>query len=615
MIKKFPISMIVLLFMTTAWMTTANAETQPTVDVRVLIDVSGSMKQNDPRNLRVPALKLLVNLLPPDSQAGIWLFAEEAKSLMPLGMAVDSWKEKALPRAKQVHYGGMFTDIEKAITTATADWKKADEKVRRSLILLTDGVVDVSKVTGESAASRQRIISQQIAKMQQLGVQVHTVALSNNADHELLKKMAFETEGWNESPENAEQLQRVFLKMFKKAVPRDSVPLKGNRFTIDESISEFSLLVFRKANAKPTKLVPPSGGEVNRSGDSENVKWHHEEGYDLITINEPEAGEWQLIADSDPENQVMVVTDLKLKVSELPNYVTEGELFELDASLTEKGVVIERKDFIDLLSVELKQLDELERSRDWELTADGEKSGHFMLSLGKTLSTGRQTFTLKVDGKTFQREQTQTVIVVENPVLAIVSADSEGDKPNIVITLQPDEDIVDTASLEVVATIANSAGESKELVIEPKDDVWSLRLLPPQEHDRLVINFDVVAKTLRGKAITPKVRPVIIGQKQLQKLFPSEPELEPEVDEALEDEVDAEDDLDDEDDLDAEDDLDEEEAEVTSAEEAGEDDWMITTAMIVGLNLLLAVGGFFGYKWWRKRSMAADSKLIDKLSS
>ncbi len=46
-----------------------------TSDVRVVIDVSGSMKQNDPQNLRAPGLRLLSGLLPPESAAGVWTFA------------------------------------------------------------------------------------------------------------------------------------------------------------------------------------------------------------------------------------------------------------------------------------------------------------------------------------------------------------------------------------------------------------------------------------------------------------------------------------------------------------------------------------------------------------
>ncbi len=37
---------------------------EPRYDFRIVIDVSGSMKQTDPQNLRVPALKLINGLMP-----------------------------------------------------------------------------------------------------------------------------------------------------------------------------------------------------------------------------------------------------------------------------------------------------------------------------------------------------------------------------------------------------------------------------------------------------------------------------------------------------------------------------------------------------------------------
>lgn len=43
-------------------------------DIRVLIDVSGSMRQNDPQNLRRPALRMLVGLVQPGTHAGVWTF-------------------------------------------------------------------------------------------------------------------------------------------------------------------------------------------------------------------------------------------------------------------------------------------------------------------------------------------------------------------------------------------------------------------------------------------------------------------------------------------------------------------------------------------------------------
>lgn len=47
---------------------------EPRYDFRVVIDVSGSMKQTGPQNLRVPALKLINGLIPTGSRAGVWTF-------------------------------------------------------------------------------------------------------------------------------------------------------------------------------------------------------------------------------------------------------------------------------------------------------------------------------------------------------------------------------------------------------------------------------------------------------------------------------------------------------------------------------------------------------------
>ena len=36
--------------------------------MRILVDISGSMKQSDPQNLRIPAVNLLLELLPNGSK-------------------------------------------------------------------------------------------------------------------------------------------------------------------------------------------------------------------------------------------------------------------------------------------------------------------------------------------------------------------------------------------------------------------------------------------------------------------------------------------------------------------------------------------------------------------
>ena len=161
-----------------------------TPDVRILIDVSGSMRQTDPQNLRVPALRLVNELLPAGAEAGNWLFAEKIEVLTPPGKVDEKWKTRTRARLDRIHSRGLFTDIEQAIATATAGWDKADETRERHLILLTDGLVDVSKEADKSVASRARIVGEQMERLKAANVKVHGIALSDQVDTQLMRLLA-----------------------------------------------------------------------------------------------------------------------------------------------------------------------------------------------------------------------------------------------------------------------------------------------------------------------------------------------------------------------------------------------------------------------------------------
>ncbi|MDJ0807580.1 MAG: vWA domain-containing protein, partial [Gammaproteobacteria bacterium] len=208
----------------------AKAVTTEWADVRVLIDISGSMKQNDPNNLRRPALRLLVGLLPRDTRAGVWTFGQYVNMQIPLGQVDGAWKYKARESSRKIGSPGQFTNIEDALKRATEDWSGPPGKFRRSVILLTDGMVDISKSKAKNLASRERVLQRLLPQLQEKGAVIHTIALSGNADHELMRDLASATGGWYEQVENADQLQKVFLRIFEKVGRPDAVPLKDNTF-------------------------------------------------------------------------------------------------------------------------------------------------------------------------------------------------------------------------------------------------------------------------------------------------------------------------------------------------------------------------------------------------
>jgi uncharacterized protein (TIGR03503 family) len=388
--------------------------TAPVSDIRVLIDVSGSMKKNDPNNLRAPALRLIVGLLPNDSMAGTWTFGKYVNMLVPLREVNDAWKLEAELQSKNIHSYGLFTNIEQALNKATANQKRIDPRYRRSVILLSDGLVDVSKDDKINKISRQRILDDIVPRLKKNNVAVHTIALSNSADHNLLRAISLATDGWYEQVDNADQLQRVFLHLFEKAATRDTVPLVENQFKIDNSVSEMTLLVFRREGSKLTELLLPNQSRISLKKIPNNVRWHSEGNYDLITIDKPLVGQWQIDAEIDPDNRVMVVTDLKLKTTDLPNNILIGETFDFDVSLTDKNKLIARQDFLKLVDAQLKEesanADPIQRSLNEE-----QKKGIYRTHVGENFQPGQNDVVITMTSATFERQRRQSINVVETP--------------------------------------------------------------------------------------------------------------------------------------------------------------------------------------------------------
>ncbi len=321
-----------------------------TPEVRVLIDVSGSMKKTDPKNLRQPALRLLVGILPKNSKAGVWNFAQSASMQVKPGVVTEKWRKWARQRAQQIHSRGLYTNIEEALIAATVDWQKPDHRSKRNLILLTDGVVDVSKDKRKNVASRERILKKILPQLKQARVKIHTIALSKSTDEELLRTLSMSTDGGFVQVDSADDLERMFMRLFEKTSDMDTVPLQENKFKIDKSIRDFTVLIFRPIGKKDsTAVVSPSKKRFTFKKRPSSIEWHQEKNYDLVTVSNPDLGEWSLDAAVDPDNRVMIVTNLNLKVDSLPNNLLMGDELVIRSRLLQEHKTITNKKLLSLM--------------------------------------------------------------------------------------------------------------------------------------------------------------------------------------------------------------------------------------------------------------------------
>jgi Mg-chelatase subunit ChlD len=382
-------------------------------DVRLLIDVSGSMRQSDPQNLRAPALDLMVQLLPEGSRAGVWVFGQYVNMVVDHGEVNEQWRQQALQAVEEISNFGLLTNIPDALEMATFDIERLGDRYHTSIILLTDGKVEVSESATDNRRAALDLLENVAPGLRDRGVTVHTIALSGEADWEFLRSLAQVTGGLAERAESAEQLSAVFLQALDIAAPTEQVPLLGGEFLVDESVEEFTVLVFPDADTEGVTLLDPAGNALQRETVPAGTNWYHHDRFELITVSDPQDGEWRIVAPGSIA-RVNVISHLSLELDRLPTTMPSGHKPEFGMRLVDSDVVIADQDLLQLLTVSVKIVSADDRK--WELTLTGEEadsSGEFRIELPMLAEAGRYELVLHVDGRSFQREVSFVTDVVD----------------------------------------------------------------------------------------------------------------------------------------------------------------------------------------------------------
>jgi len=445
-------------------------------DLRILIDVSGSMKENDPQNLRAPSVRMLIGLIPNGTKAGIWTFGKYVNMQVKHGLVNTQWKKLARKEATKIHSRGLYTNIEDVIKKSTYDWRKPDPNTNRHLILLTDGVVDISKNPDVNLKSKHKIIDYYLPRLKRAGVKVHTISLSQHADHDLLKLLSVTTDGWYELIEDPTKLHRVFLRLFEKSTSANALPLENNTFNVDKSIKDMTVLSFNSGNTV-TKLITPSKKVIIQKNKSKSISWFHEDGYDLITITKPEAGAWQLDASVDKDNRVLVVTNLTLSIDDIPNNVLLNQRIIIKAALQQKGKNIHNKSFLELVKVKVvkKSLNDPEMTT--VLYDNGERldskanDGVFNNTIRSPLRAGVFELIVSAKGPTFERQR-QFIVNVFNGLAEIEIHDGKEQEPFHVEVI-PHTGLLLEGSVDVSYQIDDGA---TQLLTRNDEGQWKLEL-------------------------------------------------------------------------------------------------------------------------------------------
>lgn len=389
-------------------------------ELHVLIDVSGSMKQTDPQNLRRPALRLLGDLLPPSAQIGIWFFGDKVTPMLKTARADSQVKERVRRTSGKIRSNEPFTDIPAALTAAAATWNDGTD---RNILLLSDGMVDISPDKAINVRAQTELLQKLVPQLRAEHIRVHTIALSKDADSKLLSQIAAETGGIFVEADSADALQRAFLKIFEAAAPRDGLPLKDNKFLVDSAVKELTILAFRDKSDNPTKLKLPKGQIVDAQGSKSKTGWRWDDsgGRDLVTIENPPAGEWQIIGALDPDNRALIITDLKLHLPPFPTRIYPGEQIDGALMLTNHDQPITKAELTQNIKASIDEQKGSELIQSIKLNDQGADpdiiggDGKFNYELHLIDPAGIYSLVATVSGPTFQRDWRQNFAMAPLP--------------------------------------------------------------------------------------------------------------------------------------------------------------------------------------------------------
>ncbi|MGR9106121.1 MAG: FHA domain-containing protein [Gammaproteobacteria bacterium] len=184
------------------------------VDVVLVLDNSGSMKGNDPGFLIKKAVTGFAESLNQESMLAIVVFDTNAKTILNLTKVSTSGFADLLGRAlDHIDYSGQRTDIPGGLERALHELQTNGSPNADSVVVfLTDGIVDLGSRAKNTERSRflHEVLLPELKKE---GIHVYGVALSQDADMQLVQGLSSETEGSYHPVMKASELLQAFQKI------------------------------------------------------------------------------------------------------------------------------------------------------------------------------------------------------------------------------------------------------------------------------------------------------------------------------------------------------------------------------------------------------------------
>ncbi len=318
-------------------------------DIVLIIDSSGSMAENDPRELRKEAANQFIDLAESDVQIGVVDFDERAKTLAELtfvddGGENDSTVKDAIERIDAYEGTNIAAGLQQGFEVLS---NSKTFTARKAAVLLTDG-----------EDNEQKTLDTYVGNYVANGWSVYTIGLDDgvSVDRELLEDIAAETLEGEYYSVTLDNIQLVYNTILAKITLKSVVLASPSGFinqgqtlekpvSVDEWVTKADFTLSWRGSTIEMVLVDPGGAVITPDiAATLGINYQVAPTYAIYTVDNPMQGEWKMRitgTDIPPEGEPysIVVTGASDFVTNFlafePNYAI-GDTVRIGIRISEK---------------------------------------------------------------------------------------------------------------------------------------------------------------------------------------------------------------------------------------------------------------------------------------
>ncbi|MBX2810346.1 MAG: hypothetical protein KTR25_00990 [Myxococcales bacterium] len=307
---------------------------EKSVAARTLLVVDDRNGSVVTRQLSLSALMLYAGMSNPEDELG--LFAESNESL----------RIAPKPLARKSTFSGLRTSFRKLPELEPVSFEQLSDYISKIFAEPKPSTADAVLIVAHEL--RDGVESPSIspefgAKLKKMGILAYVVALGATTDMSAYEDVVEATGGKAYQVKKGSDLKSAFSDIFASLHNRERLIIVEDKVVLDGSISKATVVLPKKTPKTRNRVITPGERILGAKTKYPGVAWQSFKDYDLVRIENPEAGVWRLDQPEGADQAVGLVnsSDFSIQVRIEPESPMIGGRTRIRAVLLDKDTPVD----------------------------------------------------------------------------------------------------------------------------------------------------------------------------------------------------------------------------------------------------------------------------------